>query len=154
MPGTSASHSIFFIASVIIALAVVGAATGAIYKFSEGIDSRGDTLYNELRTDIKIINDPEAVPYDDPNIYIYIKNTGKRDINLDKIVILVDGVNKEITDKRDLDGNVLTSPILDSTQAVNLTVNVGAGFENKDHNLMIIGDYGASDRFEFRIINI
>ena len=78
MPATSVSHAIWFIASVTVAIVIVGALTGAITSLSDSMEDRSEKVSGELGTEIEIINDPLVVPYDAANntLKVYLKNVG------------------------------------------------------------------------------
>jgi len=84
MPATSVSQSIWFIAAVSVALLVVGALTGVVSSLTDSVERRSDSMAGELDTEIEIINDPYAIPYDVANstLTVYLKNVGAKKIPL------------------------------------------------------------------------
>lgn len=144
--GSSATQMIFFITSVIIALSVVGAIFLNIQSISTSVIVAGKTLTEQLRTDITIINDPESIPNSSGNYTFYVKNTGKEELGIQYINVLIDGslisdnnLNKTIigSDPMWLTGDVLI---------INATTSLQAG----SHNLRIITENGIEDTFSFR----
>ncbi|OYT58928.1 flagellar protein G [Euryarchaeota archaeon ex4484_178] len=136
---TSATHIIFFIASVILAASFVGVAASAILSLSNGIEDRGDMLANQLSADFKIINDPERMS-NNPLI-LYLKNTGKVPLSTQHITVLIDGIDVDnCTANKDtwLPGETLT-----------LTVNIN--LSSGDHVVKIVLENGISDTFYFRV---
>lgn len=102
MVATSASQAIYFIASVLVAGAVVGVFYAAITNFAGGIEDNSLILASNLRADVKFVNDPEMVPYVvyDYNATFYLKNTGKSNLNWNKtsIHLMVNGSYWEVQD--------------------------------------------------------
>lgn len=78
MPSTAASQMIFFIAALVVSMAIAGTLISTTQKFSGDIQKKGNSMGDTLLTDIKIINDPAAMPYNSSNktLTLYIKNTG------------------------------------------------------------------------------
>ena len=89
------SEMILFITVVIITAAVSGILATTVYQISLGINNKGDVLSSKLSQDFEIINDPISVPRDPSTgtVLIYIKNTGKSPIVLDKktVAVMIDG---------------------------------------------------------------
>lgn len=145
--GTSATEVIFFITSVIVALSVVGALFMNIESISSAVNVGSNTLTGQLKTDITIINDPELIPYSGGNYSFYVKNTGKEELGIQYITVIIDGViinngylNKTIIGSSDpvlLSGDVLQIDVLTSLQA-------------GSHNLRVITENGIEDTFSFR----
>jgi flagellar protein FlaG len=99
MPGSSASHLIWFIAAITVAVAVVSALTASVLELTEGMEDRTDSLSGELRADIEIVNDPEMVPYEQATstIHVYVKNTGSEalDMRPDLLLAFINGTATE-----------------------------------------------------------
>lgn len=143
--GASATQMIFFIASVIIALGVVGALFLNIQSISTSAAMGSKTISEQLRTDITVINDPAIVPKSGNTYTFYVKNTGKEDLSTRYITVIVDGslvpdgsLNKTIlNDAVWIPGDVLE---------INATVSIAPG----SHSLRVITENGIEDTFEFR----
>ena len=144
--GSSATQMIFFITSVIIALSVVGAVFLNIQSISTSIIVGGKTFSEQLRTDITIINDPELIPYSSGNYTFYVKNTGKEELGIQYINVLLDG--SLITDNN-LNKTIIGSAPLWLTGDV-LKINATASLQTGSHNLRVITDNGIEDTFSFR----
>ncbi|MDI3476085.1 MAG: archaeal flagellar protein FlaG [Thermococcaceae archaeon] len=90
-----ASELILFIASLMIAGMVAGGLYIVTQDIADGITMKGQAVAADLRTDFKIINDPENIPYSsDPQGYLfYIRNTGKNSLRFtpDSVVVMIDG---------------------------------------------------------------
>ena len=144
--GASATQMVFFIASVIIALSVVGAMFLNIQSISSAAIVGSKTLTEQLKTDITIINDPEIIPIFQRNYTFYVKNTGQEELGIQYITVIIDGtiiadsnLNKTILggDQIWLSGDVLQ---------INATTSLAAG----SHNLRVITSNGIEDTFSFR----
>lgn len=141
----SSTHTIFFIAAVFIAVAVVGVFHGAVNNFTGGVSDRGRTLTDELSTDIRIVTDPVLVP-NNP-VVLYSMNTGSKAIDPGEIVVLVNGrVHSDVTWQilGDDDGMWRTG------QVIELTL-VGLELPSGDHRIRVIAMHAAADNLSFNI---
>jgi len=115
--GESAAQAIFFIASVIIASAIVIALYGVTGSVSGALVVRNSHLADQMQGDIEIINDPGAGTQ--PGLYVL--NTGKTefDNSTNSIVVLVNGVYQTIltSNIENDDGDLQWEP----SEVVNLT---------------------------------
>ena len=146
--GASATQMVFFIASVIIALSVVGAIFMNVQSLSSAVIIGSKTLSEQLKTDITVINDPEIIPNSSGIYYtFYVKNTGVQELGTKYMTVIIDGtiisennLNKTILEEGGqtwLTGDVLM---------INTTVSLAAG----NHNLRVIASNGIEDSFPFR----
>ncbi len=146
--GTSATHIIFFIVSVVISLGVAGALFMNVQSISNAATTGSKTLSEQLKTDITVINDPDTIPYDSSSgIYtFYVKNTGKADLTAIHITVLIDGtfVPSGNLNKTIIEGNTMwqTGDVL----KINATVTISPG----SHKIRVMTDNGVEDEFEFR----
>ncbi len=145
--GASATQMVFFIASVIIALSVVGAIFMNVQSLSSAVIIGSKTLSEQLKTDITVINDPEIIPNSSGIYYIfYVKNTGVQEISTKYINVIIDGTM--------ISDNDLNKTVIDSGQTwltgdvleINATVSLAPG----NHNLRVIASNGIEDTFSFR----
>jgi len=145
--GASATQMVFFITSIIIALSVVGAIFLNIQSISSAAIVGSKTFAEQLKTDITIISDPEMIPYSNYNYTFYVKNTGKENLGIQYITVIIDGtivadsnLNKTIlgNDPMWLSGDVLQ---------INATTSLSAS----SHNIRVITNNGIEDTFSFRI---
>ncbi|HEY9204839.1 MAG TPA: flagellar protein G [Candidatus Methanoperedens sp.] len=145
---TSATHIIFFIVAVIIALSVAGALFMNIQSISTAATFGSRTLSEQLKTDITVINDPEMIPYNSSgSVYtFYVKNTGKIDLSTNEINTIIDGtlVTDGNINKTVIGGAAVwrTGDIL----KVNATITLNSG----SHKIRVITDNGIDDEFEFK----
>jgi flagellar protein FlaG len=93
MPGTSASQMIFFIAAMIVATAVAGVFVTTTINLSRDIRNTADDTGTQFNTQIAIINDPSAMPYNDTcsTLVLYVKNIGSTVIGTNSVTILLNG---------------------------------------------------------------
>lgn len=145
--GASATQLVFFITSVIIALSVVGGLFMNIQSISSAAIFGSKTLSEQLKTDITIINDPEMIPNSGDVYTFYVKNTGKEELGIQYINVIIDGtiVTDSNLNKTILEGDPmwLTGDIL----KINATASIEAG----SHKLRVITENGIEDTFSFRI---
>jgi archaellum component FlaG (FlaF/FlaG flagellin family) len=148
MPANSATHLIFFIAAVIIALTLVGAFILVIDNLTDAMENMSVTEQKSIRSRVEIVNDLVAMPYNNTSktVDIYVKNTGAERLDANRTLILIDGMNVTYTWKIVGGGSNWT---VGKTAVFTCTSqNYSA---NTDHSVKVIAQYGASDRKEFRI---
>ena|SRR5659263_539170 len=102
--GASATQMVFFIASVMIALSVVGALFMNVQSLSSSVVIGSKTLSEQLKTDITVINDPEIIPNSSGIYTFYVKNTGIQEIGTNYITVIIDGI---IISDNDLNKTIL-----------------------------------------------
>lgn len=137
---TSATHIIFFIASVVIAGGFIGVAASVILNISNGIQDRGDMISHQLSEDFKIINDPQRMT-NNP-VILYLKNTGKIALSVQHITVLVDGISANYSLENE---NVTWNPGVTITLYVNVELQPGT------HVVKVILDDGLSKSFTFEV---
>lgn len=145
---TSVTHTIFFIATVIVAAGLAGIFTGVIYSLSDGINQQGDRISEELRTDIIILNDPTSMPYNNTTqeLKIYVKNIGQSTLNHESVDILIDGsVVATLTTSVLGDSNDYWAPA--TVIEIDATIDLSSG----DHQLKVITENGVDDTMKFRL---
>lgn len=143
---TAASHLIFFIVSVIIALSVAGGIFMNVQSISTAATIGSRAFSEQLRTDITVINDPDNIPYSGGVYTFYVKNTGKEELSPVGITVMIDGVT--VTD-----GNINKTVIQGGTiwRATDvLQVNATATLNSGSHKIRVITGNGIDDEFEFR----
>lgn len=145
--GESATQMIFFIASVMIALSVVGAIFLNVQSLSSSVIIGSKTLSEQLKTDITVINDPEIIPNSSGKYTFYVKNTGIQELSTKYVNIIIDGtiISDNDLNKTIIEGGQtwLTGDVL----MINATIPLAAG----NHNLRVITGNGIEDTFLFRI---
>lgn len=136
---TSATHIIFFIASVVIAASFVGVAATTILDISDSIEDRGDMISKQLSADFEVINDPELVS-NNP-VVLYLKNTGKVPLSTQHITVLIDGSS--------VDDFTVSSETWMPGETITLTININLA--TGEHVAKIILDDGLSTTFHFGV---
>lgn len=94
MAGASISHLVLFIASLLIAGTVVGAAFTGVDQFNDAMEDRSISAAEQLRTDIAIISDPASnAIYDGENVTVLLKNVGETNLAADvrQVDVLLNG---------------------------------------------------------------
>jgi flagellar protein FlaG len=146
--GTSATEMVFFIASIVIALNVVGAIFLNVQSVSNAVTIGSKTLTEQLWTDITVINDPDRILYSSPNYTFYVKNTGAQGLGTEYLNVIIDGtlISNDDLDKTIIGGDQtwLTGDVL------KINVTVGALVPGS-HDLRVITANGIEDTFSFRI---
>ena len=143
--GVSGSHTVMFIAAIVVAVGVVATMQTSVTRLSGGMDARGDALTRELTTDIRIVNDPGDMP-DNP-LVLYVLNTGTSSLEPTETIVLVDGAVRT-----DLAFDVLdtTDETLRAGQVLKVTVN-NEDLASGDHRVKVIVEHGVSDTLRFNI---
>jgi flagellar protein FlaG len=150
MAATAASQIIFFIAAIVVSVAVVGTLISTTHNFSNDLQRRGGDMGNAIQTDIAIINDPVAMPYNATNktLTIYIMNTGSTTLPVSNssVIIMING-----TTFTNL-SFVMPSGINSWGPDVILTVYVhDAVLPKQDYRLLVVVHGGVTDNINFRI---
>ena len=148
MPANSATHLIFFIAAVIIALTLVGAFVVVIDNLSDAMENRASSEQRSIRSRVEIINDLVAMPYNNTSkeLDIYVKNIGAERLDPNATLVLIDGVDVNYTYRVVGGGSewVPGGTVVLTCQSVSFTAN-------SDHSVKVVCSHGAWDRKEFRI---
>ena len=160
MPGTSAAHTIWFIAAVIVAGTLAGAIVGITFSFSNGLNNKGNQIEGQLSTQIEIINDQKRVPYNDAGdiVTFYVKNTGTTVVNKNAsmIFVLITGVASAPPTSVTIYGS---SPTWKSGEVAIINVHAPFMTISRDYSVKItVSDdrsgASASDTMDFNIIVI
>ena len=139
------SHITFFIAAVVVAVALCGVIIGVGTEMSGDITAHGSSMSGSLLTDIKIINDPTIMPYENDTLTIYIMNTGENALSFNELTILIDGqyCNYTMTNGQSLNGTWSASSVAQ--------VRVNVALTSGDHNVRVVLPDGVYDSLTFRI---
>jgi flagellar protein FlaG len=144
--GASATQMVFFIASVIIALSVVGAIFVNVQSLSSAVTIGSKTLTEQLKTDITVINDPDFTQYSSGNYTFYVKNIGAQEISTKYINVILDG---ELIPDSDLDKTIIGDQTWQTGDVLKINATIDE-LEGVNHNLRIITANGIEDTFLFR----
>jgi len=147
MPATSVTHAIFFIISILVAVALAGVMYVVVMDFSESLEDKSDRLVEDMETDIAIANDEREVPYRNATLSIYVMNTGRRALNPDELVVFVDGSFRNVTGYAFFNNESHWSP----GTTINLSVQAPNLSHDIDHTLKVIMKNGNEDTMVFRL---
>ena len=141
--GASTSHMVFFITSLVVATSVAGVLLHSVYSISSGIRSREQTLTDQLKTDIEILNDPNSMP-NNP-VLIYVKNIGSTTLDQNRTDILLDGQLRDSADITLVNSTGYWAPLEVIEISINTTLASG------DHYVKVVTENGVEDSMNFRI---
>ncbi len=79
MASMATSEMIFFIATLILSISVVGVLGGQTAHLALGMQNSAQGTSSQIQTNFEIINDPSSIPYQNGYVF-YIKNTGEAGI--------------------------------------------------------------------------
>jgi flagellar protein FlaG len=150
MASTAASELIFFIASMIVAATVAGALMGTVFNVTNSLNGKGNSIKAELDTQISIINDVAAMPYNATaqTLVLYVKNTGASLLDCNYTRVMTDG---NLTDS-----NNATFRLLDGASDWNaetvleITIH-NITFASGDHRAKVMVEYGKTATIQFHI---
>jgi len=148
MPSTSATQLIFFIATIFIALSLVGVFTVVTNQLKDALENRAETERESVRSKVEVINDLVAMPYNNTTktLDIYVKNAGTQRLFPNDTLMLIDGVDHNYTWRMVGGGTNWTQGV-----TVVFTVKDCYFSAYTDHAVKVSCSYGAMDRKEFRI---
>jgi len=155
--GGPASELIMFIVAIIVAGSVAGTLAYVTNEIAGGIRVRGESLADNLKSDVAIINDPENIPVSgtDPGPYnytFYIKNVGKERItfNSDALQVFIDGnvIPPSNLTFTDVNNNPISSLDLYEVGKIVVTTTLSSG----SHKLVVVLENGKVRSFVFRIL--
>ena len=145
---TAITHMIFFIAAVVLAMGVISVLSVNVQSISGATSANSKVISDQLRTDITVINDPDAVPYRGSAYYtFYAKNTGRSELSIDYVNLILDGIliPPEDVNAVVLDGDVMWRP--GDVLAINVTISQ---LSSGDHSVRVISENGKSDSMSFK----
>jgi len=149
MAGEAITQLIFFIGAVVIAVGVIGVLTVNVHSITASYGMSSQTLADQLKTDITIINDPAAIPCSGNNCSFYVKNTGKNTLDNSSVNLFLDGNYQNVTKNMTImDGGSVWYP----TYVLRLNISAsllpsGSG----DHTVRVVTGNGVFDTLPFRI---
>ena len=147
---TSSTHLIFFIVAMIIAAGVAGVIYTNVNAVANATQSAGNTLSQQLQTDITIINDPGNIPKSGDIYTFYVKNTGKSTLTTELVSVLINGVYIPDDDVQKTVIGGGTTTVWRTSEVLQLDVTY-ASMPSGDNNLRLITENGVDDSFEFTI---
>ncbi|HJH29559.1 MAG TPA: flagellar protein G [Methanosarcinaceae archaeon] len=144
---TAITHMIFFIVAIVLAMGVVSVLSVNVQSISGATSASSKVISDQLRTDITIINDPDMVPWNSEYYTFYAKNTGKSELNIDYVNLVLDGIliPPENMNAVVLDGYVIWRP--GDVLAINVTTSP---LSPGDHSVCVVTENGKSDSMRFK----
>ncbi|MDY6865182.1 MAG: hypothetical protein SVY15_04320 [Halobacteriota archaeon] len=145
MAESAATHAIYFMAAIVMAVAVIGVLNSSVQDVTTAASGNSRMLADQMRTDIAIISDPEEIP--NSKIF-YVKNIGTKTLDGALTDIIVNGVyisendmNKSVIGRSDL--------VWKGTDVLQIEIDTPA--PSGDNKIKIITQNGVSDEMEFTI---
>ena len=137
---------IFFVAAIIIAGSMAGVFLSVGFSMATSINNSSSSLEEQMNTELRIINDPAAVPYSNNNLTIYVENTGNSLVIPSTLAVMLDGVYINDTTYQILGpSNERWGP------SVVLQINIVEPLASGDHYVKVVTKSGVSDSMSFRI---
>lgn len=142
----SATHTVFFIAAIILAAGTIGVFNQSVQKFTGDVASKSDGLSRELTAEVRVVNDPARVP-NNP-VILYVLNTGTSTLAPTETIVVVDG---QVHTALSFDVLGTSEDIIWRNGQVLMITLDGANLANGDHRVKVIGQFGAADTIRFSI---
>ncbi|MCZ7392699.1 MAG: flagellar protein G [Candidatus Methanoperedens sp.] len=152
MAGEAITQLIFFIGAIVVAVGVIGVLTTNVHSITASYGMSSQTLADQLKTDITIINDPAAIPYDTnlDNYSFFVKNTGKNTLDPTAVSMFIDGNYVNTTKKWTIMDNT-SSSLWYPTQVLrlNYTYSPSPYPSPGSHTVRVVAQNGVSDTLPF-----
>lgn len=146
MASVSVSHTIIFIASIIVAASVAGVLTTEVDRLNHAVTESALDTSEKIQTDIQVISDAGSnnCCYDSGVITVLVKNTGSRLLpaNADILDVIVDGTIETDISVSVVDGDLWAPGDV-------LQVEITRSLNSGDHRVKLIVK-GDDEVFEFR----
>ena len=149
MGSLATSEMIFFIATLVLSISVVGVLGGQTAHLALGMENSAKGTSTLIQTDFEIINDPTHIPHSSSGYAFYIKNTGEMPIFFTNqtVSVLINGTllsGSEVSINSP-NGSAELVPSQVGTIMVNVTIGTG-------YNLITVTlSNGLSKNLEFKI---
>jgi flagellar protein FlaG len=147
---TSTTHLIFFIVAMIIAAGVSVVIFTNVNSVVNATQASSNTLSQQLKTDITIINDPNNIPKSGDVYTFYIKNTGKSTLSPDLVTVLINGVYIPDDDVQKTVIGGVSNTVWRPADMLTLGITYSS-MPNGDNYIRVITENGIDDSFEFII---
>lgn len=107
------------------------------------------TLSGQLRTDVTVINDPEAIPANNTVYTFYVKNTGKTTLATDLVTVMIDGAIVPT-------GNVSVTVLGGASEwgpadVIRIEADPGYSLASGRHRVRVTVENGVSDTLDFEV---
>jgi len=141
----SFTQTIFFIASIVVAVSIAGTIMGATGMMVDEVRTKANAAASELGSSISIINDPRHVPYADGQLTLYIKNVGSTAPPYEDLLIFLDGEYVEYH------ANLIDGPNNTWSTGRVVEVTIATELVPGDHSIKAVLSNGISDTLDFRL---
>ncbi|MCZ7392235.1 MAG: flagellar protein G [Candidatus Methanoperedens sp.] len=157
MAGESITTLIFFIATIIIAVGVIGVIKINVNSITASYSLSGSTQEDRIKTQITIINDPTNIPnssWSDGlgryyNYSFYVINTGKSALDPRSVNMFIDGNYVDTSGKwKVVNGGSTWYPTY--VLSLNYTTSNTNPLPSGDHTLRVVAGNGVFDTIPFR----
>ena len=145
MAEAAVTHSIYFIAAVIMAVAVIGTINSSVQEITTASSGNSRMLADQMKTDITIISDPDEIPN---NKIFYVKNIGTKTLDGALTDVIVNGV---YTSEDDMNKSVIGRSDLVWKGTGILQIEIDTPAPSGDNKIKIITQNGVSDEMDFTI---
>lgn len=146
--GESATQAIFFVASVIIALAIVGTISVSVNSITNSFNGKANHLSNQIKTEISISGD---TCYIGGSNYVYVKNIGSSFLDANSSDIYVDGAVQATSAIHIFKNSTWTSyatlNIWEPGQLARFTTT--SALPTGYHRMRVVTQYGVADAIEY-----
>lgn len=144
MADTTVTHTIFFIAAVMVAASLAGVFIGLSQDMAHSINDRSDRIRELADSDFVILNDPANMPYSGGTLSVYLKNLSTRTLS-ESLDVFIDGA---LFTEYSIAGHQNGSEWFPSGV---ITLNIGLTLAGGDHHLKVVLSNGAFAELMFRI---
>ena len=138
------TQTIFFVAAVVLATATVAMTYSAVQGMAGDVQSHAQVVGQRLRSDLRIVNDPQHVVTSP--LTLYIKNIGSQTLYPELWTLLVDGLARTSV-TYDVLGSADDTALREAevVQAEVTGFVLGSG----DHSVRVVAETGVEDHFTF-----
>lgn len=150
MVNASSNEIIIFVVATLVALSISGIIVQEVTTISNAFEDSSEGLSQEIRDDIKIVNNPKNIPTRNAGdaLVFYVKNTGSSVLPADTNIyqVFIDGEIKTINSVSIIQGNNQRLLQGDVAEIEVSAPNIGSG----DHTVKIISRHG-KDKLKIRL---
>jgi len=145
MAEAATTHAIYFIAAIVMAVAVIGTINSSVQDITTAASGNSRMLADQMKTDITIISDPDEIPN---NKIFYVKNIGTKTLDGALTDVIVNGV---YTSEDDMNKSVIGRSDLVWKGTGILQIEIDTPAPGGDNKIKIITQNGVSDEMDFTI---
>jgi flagellar protein FlaG len=149
MGSMGTSEMIFFIATLVVSIAVVGVLGGQTSHIALSMENSAQNTQSQIENNFVVINDPSFIPHANGTYTFYIKNTGSDGFYFtnNSVTVMINGsvISPSIVGFATPDNTGELEP--GQVGDIYVTVPIGNGF----NTLTVVLDSGLSKTFTFQI---